>query len=319
MLFRKPVTPVILAVFVLLSFPTVLPAQDTSVEIISVDEDPFKTEEETGPVPVNRILAVVGEQVLTMDEYQTRYGDTRLSQRRLRPLVNQMLLEKAASDREVSLSESRVDRLVNRQVDRMSRAPGGLDRVLRREGLTESEYRGQLRRRLKKQGLESRLLPEFFPGLDNSDTRPASVSVRARLMLVDDVASAWRIYGWLNDQPSERTWNRLFDEYSRRMGLMGKYGDLGWFQWGHFNSKVEYRIFTLPLYAVSEPFPLQDGYALVYPTGYRFTPNESPGSTARKAYRRYQRRYYREQLYDRLREDYPVSYPSSVRRQLGMN
>lgn len=317
MMFRESPGFVLLLVFVLAASAAPVTAQDTSVEIISVDEQPFETRaSETGPVAVNRVLAVVGEQVLTMGDYRKRYADTELTYARLRPLVNRMLLKEAARSRDVSFSESRLDRLVERQMQRFSSAPGGLQRVLDQRGLTRDAYRRQLRRRIEKQALESRLLPEFFPALDESDTRPASVSVRARLILVDSVSRAWQIYDWLNDQPSELTWNRLFDRYSRQLSLMGSHGDLGWFQWGHFNRQVEYRIFKLPLYTVSKPFRLRNGYALVYPTGYRFTPDKTPGKTALRAYRRYQRRYYRGKLYEKLRNNYSVNYPASVQRQL---
>lgn len=319
MMIRKSSVFVVFLLGFLVAFHVPVPAQDTSVEIISVDEKSLQSGQgETGPVSVNRVLAVVGEQVLTMDDYKNRYGDTGLTYGRMKPMVNMLLLREAARNREISFSEARLDRMVERQEQRLSSAPGGLDRLLSQRGLTRSEYRENLRRRIRKQGLERQLLPEYFPGIDNSDTRPASVSVRARLIIVDDVASAWRIYDWLNDVPTEKTWNELYERYSRKLGLMGKFGDLGWFHWGHFNRQVEYRIFKLPLYAVSKPFQLRDGYALVYPTGYRFTPDNSTGSTALNAYNRYQRRYYRERLYQRLREDYSVNYPASVKSQLNI-
>ncbi|MFB6226796.1 MAG: peptidylprolyl isomerase [bacterium] len=291
-------------------------SQETAEPIIKLDTEPFETAGNTGPVAVNRVLAVVGDQVLTMNDYTERYGDTKLSLRRLKPLVNRLLLRRAAKSNEVTLKESRLNQMVQQQIDRVSSAPGGLSRLLRRRGMTKNDYRQQLRKRIEKQVLENRLLRQYFPGLQNPDTRPASVSVRARLMMVEDVATAWWVYGWLNDSPDEATWNQLFSTYSKRLSLMGNHGDLGWFRWGYFNREVEYRIYSLPLYAVSQPFKLRNGYALVYPTGYRFTPNTQPGQKSKRAYRRYRQRFYRDRLYDKLRQDFEVNYPSSVRADL---
>ncbi len=184
-------------------------------------------------------------------------------------------------------------------------------------GTTEDQLRNQFRERIKQQSLESRVLSEYFPQIRSEDTRPAYVSVRARLMYLNSLDRAWYVYRWLQDQPSESTWNRLFDRHSRKISLMSDQGDLGWFHWGRFSPEIEYRIFRLPLYTVSRPFELRDGYALVYPTGYRLDPTNPKTSDSIQVYQRYRRRFLLEKLYERLREEMNLVIPTSVRNRIG--
>jgi hypothetical protein len=293
-------------------------AADTSVRIIDIDENTkSRTDNARGPVPVNRVLAVVNDRVITMQDYQREHGDTVLTYGRLEPMIDRLLLQEAAGDTLLRTVQGRVDDLVGRQIGRLRRQPGGLERMLQMRGISEQELRNQLRERIKKQSLESRVLRDYFPQIQNEDTRPAYVSVRARLMYVDTLDEAWWIYRWLQDQPSETTWNTLFQEYSRKISLMGESGDLGWLHWGRFSPEIEYRIFRQPLYTVSRPFELRDGYALVYPIGYRLDPTNPEASDSLQVYRRYRRRYLLDQLYDRLRQEMNVVIPASVRSQIG--
>jgi parvulin-like peptidyl-prolyl isomerase len=303
-------------IFLLTGICPVAWAKDTSVQIIDIDKKAFKEDTTPESVPVNRVLAVVDEQVITMADYQSKYGDTVLTYGRLQPLIDQLLLLAAAKDRKRSIPDDRLDKLVEQQIARINRRPGGLKTVLRRRGLTKRQFRSQLRRRLKTQFLESRVLAKEFPEIRNQDTQPAYVSVRARLMVVDDMAKAWRIYRWLQTQPSQTTWNQLYEKYAEKMSILGNDGDLGWFTWGQYNQKIEYRVFKLPLYAVSRPFKLRDGYALVYPTGYRLEPTVPEPSRAFKVYQGYRRRFLREKLYERLRQRKSVVIPSSIRDRL---
>jgi parvulin-like peptidyl-prolyl isomerase len=303
-------------IIVLLGVSSIASAQDTSVQIIDIDEDAFQKDTVPRSVPVNRVLAVVDEQVITMADYQAKYGDTVLTYGRLKPMIDQLLLLATANDREISIPGNRLDQLVEKQITRINRRPGGLQTILRRRGLTKEQFRTQLRRRIRTQFLESRVLADEFPEIRNQDTQPAYVSVRARLMMVDDLSEAWRIYRWLQTQPAQTTWNQLYDKYARKMSLLGENGDLGWFTWGQFNQKIEYRVFKLPLYAVSQPFQLRDGYALVYPIGYRLEPTVPEPSQAFKVYQGYRRRFLREKLYERLRRRISVVIPTSVRDRL---
>jgi len=295
-------------------------AADPSVSIIGIDEEPPETAESAPrdrPVPVNRVLAVINDRVITMREYRAEHGDTELTYGRLEPMIDRLLLLEASGDTLLRKVEGRVDNLVERQLDRIRQQPGGLKRLLRMRGTTEEQLRSQFRQRIKQQSLESQVLTDYFPQVQSEDTRPAYVSVRARLMYVDSLDQAWDIYRWLQDQPSETTWNRFFDRYSRKISLMGDHGDLGWFHWGRFSPGIEYRIFRLPLYTVSRPFELRDGYALVYPTGYRLDPTQPGGSDSIQVYQRYRQRYLVDRLYDRLREKMNVVIPTSVRNRMG--
>ncbi len=291
-------------------------AQDTPVKRLRIDEKALEGETIPKGDPVDRLLCGVDTQVITMADYRARYGDTVLTYGRLEPMINQLLLLAEARNREISISQDRLDRLVEKQMDRLQKRSGGIDSILRQRGLTEKQFRSQLRRRIKTKFLESRVLGEVFPAIRSQDTRPASVSVRARMILVDKLTEAWRLYRWMKSQPTKKTWNRLFENHSKKISLMGDHGDLGWFGWGQFNRKIEYRVFKLPLYTVSEPFRLQEGYALVYPTGFRRKSTLSEPSETFKAYRRYRSRFLREKLYDRLRREKSVIIPTSVKDRL---
>lgn len=270
---------------------------------------------DVNPEPVNRVLAVVGDRAVTLREYRRQYGDVPVTRRRLDDLVNRHLLREAARDRDLMPDTGLMDRYVNRRMSEVrSRAGARFEAYLRRESRSETQFRQRVRRSVERQIIISRLVEEFFPD-EGSDTVPAGVKVRARMIVVEDVATAWHLYRWLREDPRTSTWNRLFERYSQRMSPMGQHGDLGWFQWGHFHPKIEYRVFRLPLHGVSRPFSLKGRYAIVSPTGMRVMPDGatvSPGVL--KAYRRYRQRFYREKLSSRLRDHYTVEIPPSVRR-----
>lgn len=294
-----------------------LRAQEDDVRIIGIDEAvPDTPTRADKPVPVNRVIAVVDDRVLTMADYRAEHGDTVLTYGRLNPMIDRLLLLEAAERNEIEAPEDRIDKMVEQQLNRLGQQSGGLERLLGERQLTERQFRNQLRRRLKKQALESRVLVDYYPEIRDQDTHPAYVSVRARLLYVDDMERAWKIYGWLQDQPTEATWNQLYERYSRKLSLMGSHGDLGWFNWGQFSRSIEYPVYKLPLYTVSRPFSLRDGYALVYPTAYRLDPTNPEASRSLKVYRQYEQRYLLEQLYDRLRDELNVNVPASVERRM---
>lgn len=284
-------------------------------------EQPARTrsaDTDLDPRPINRVLAVVGGRAVTMRDYQERYGESPLTRDRLRNLVDRLLLVRAARDRDLLPDTGQVDRLVQRRMEAMrERAGSRFRRFLRQRSLSEAEFRRRIRERVQREIVTSRLMREVYPSDDRRDTRPAGARVRARLILVESLPRAWDLYRWLSRDPRRSTWNRLFEEYSLKLGRMGKGGDLGWFHWGEFSSAIEYRLYRLPLNAISQPFALRDRYAIVRPTGVRLDPKGSSlDPDALEAYRRYRRRFLREELADRLRESYSVTIPPSVRRRL---
>lgn len=292
-------------------------------KIIDTDENTFgdtQPQEETSQVessvPYNRILVGVDDQIITMADYKAEHGDTELTYGRLDPMIDRLLLLKAAKDRSIETPENRVNKLFNRQLSQIQTTPGGLSSFLERRGLTREQYERKLKRDIKKRFLESRVLVDEFPQVRNQDTQPAYVSVRARLLFLDDVTTAWHIYNRLQVLPTEKTWNHLYEKYSQKLGLMDKNGSLGWFNWGQYNRDIEYRVYKLPIYAVSEPFPLQDGYALVYPTGFRLDPTNPVPSRSVKALQSYRRQFLTEKLYEKLHEEYSVVIPESVQQRI---
>lgn len=306
--------------------PTVLNAQEGNpssppLRVLEVDKQPKKAKKAEERVEsVNRILAMVGDHVVTMNQYRKRYGDTTLSRERLNPLVNEILLQAAADAKKLSPSEDQVQSVIQRQMDQIkSRGTQQFERILQVRGITEDEYKDQLREKARMQMLETRVLGHYFPSIRQSDTRAAQTYARARLMLIDDVSTAWQVYSWLKGSPTERTWNKLFKRYSDKLSLMGKHGDLGWFRWGYYGDPIEYRVYSLPLYTVSRPFRFRDYYAIVYPTGYRIARYGESSSDVFRKYQQFRRRSYRERLFDRLRSEYTVVYPSEVRKKLDLD
>lgn len=270
------------------------------------------------PRPINRVLAVVGSRAVTLRDYRNRYGDTRVTRDRLRSLVDRLLVAEAARDRDLLPDTGQVDRYVQQRMSAMrERAGSRFEQYLRRNDLSEDEFRRELHDRIRREIVTARLVNELFPSDDRRDTRTAGAQVRARLIVVEELSRAWDLYRWLNRDPRRATWNRLFDRHSARLGLMGEHGDLGWFHWGRFNPAIEYRVYRLPLHGISRPFSLRDRYAIVMPVGLRLEPDHgSLDPDALEAYEGYRRRFYQEELADRLREKYAVSIPPSVRRQL---
>ncbi len=254
-----------------------------------------------------------------MKHYRDRFGDTDLKTTRLRQLIEARMIQQRAREMEVLLQKQRVEAFVDDRIDSMVEENGSdaFDQYLRSQGWSREEYRLRLRSQIRDEMLRGRVIARTYPEVQDSDTYPAYRQIRARMILVEDSSTARSIHRNLSDSPAESTWNRMFEEHSLKLSFMGPHGDLGWFQWGHFDREIEYQIYRLPEYGFSEPFVVRGRYALVHRTGTRSVPNPQGDTGAvLRTEQRLRAHFYEDRLLRELRRRYSVVVPRSVRGQL---
>lgn len=293
-------------------------AQDNGgegIEILEIDDEAVRTQ--PGSRSVNRILAVVEDQAITMREYVEEFGDTRLERPRLNRLIDKELIKQAGREAGIILNRRRVETFVDSRIQQVKQqGPGAFQQFLRQRGLTESAYRRRLMNRIRDQRLRSQVLIRNFPQLAQPDTRAAQQLIKGRLMILPDSATAFSVYRSLRASPSMATWNRLFEQHSRKLSFMDEHGELDWFSWGTYSREIEYHFFKNDLFRMSRPFQFRGSYGLVIPTGFRLdTLNESVSNDMFTLYESFRRRYYAEQLSEQLRDRFSVNIPQSVRQE----
>jgi hypothetical protein len=269
---------------------------------------------------VNRVLAIVGDSVITLREYQEEFADTTLSKDRLEDLIDQTLINLAAADMGVSVSEQQARQLVDRRLEAMI-SSGGVEefkQYLAAQNMTEDEFREQMLQQSQTEILLMRVLSRAFPEFSSPDTVTAAARVRARLMIIPEQKQAKKVFEKLQENPSEENWNRLYKKYSRPRWFVGENGRLGWFGWGSFHTEIEYRVFKLSLYGLSEPFEWRGDYLIVWKTGVKLPESgKRPSMEDLEYFEQLRQRYYQGKLLKMLREHYAVDIPDSVRRRLG--
>jgi hypothetical protein len=287
------------------------------IRVLEVDDQP------TGPRTraVNRILAVVENQAITMREYELEFGDTEVTRPRLNRLINRALIQQAGRESGIILDRARVRNFVDSRVQSIKqRGASAFDRFLRQRGITEAEYRSRLIQQIRNQRLRSRVLIRFYPQLAQPDTRAAQQLIKGRMMVLPDSGTAYEVYRALKQDPTMSTWDREFQEHSRKLGFMDENGELDWFTWGTYSREIEYRFFKNDLLRLSRPFQLRGQYALVIPTGFRLnTLARTASEDLFRLYESFRRRFYTEQLSERLRDRYSVNIPESVQQELNRN
>ncbi len=269
---------------------------------------------------VNRVLAIVGDSVITLREYQQKFADTTLVKERLEDLIDQTLINQAAADMGISVSEQQARQLVDRRLEAMI-ASGGKEefrQYLAGKNMTEDKFRKKMLKQAQKEIILMRVLSRAFPEFSKPDTVAAASRVQARLMIIPDRKQAYKVFEKLQKNPSEENWNRLYQKHSRPRWFVGKNGNLGWFGWGSFHTEIEYRVFKLPLYGLSEPFEWRGDYLIVWKTGVK-SPESGikPSMKDLEYFEQLRQRYYQGKLLKSLREHYAVDIPDSVRRRLG--
>ncbi len=288
-------------------------------EITPVSPEP---EQANSRKTVNRILALVTDEVITLGDYKKQYGSTEVEQEKLQLLIEKKLIRAAAEELKININNKDLQKMAEQRISRLKQAkgPSSYYRYLQEQNLSESEFKEELKKQAKNDRLINSLLNFAFPGFAPGDTTPgveAPGQIRGRLMLFSDSETAHRALRQLNRGAA---WSTLYDSYSLNFSFMGPRGNLGWFSWGKFASSIEYNLFKLPLYGVSEPFKFRKFYAIVHKTGSRVqVPGGEVSQRAKRTWAQYRFRHYREKLMSLLRERYTVIIPPSVNQRLADN
>ncbi len=274
-----------------------------------------EADEPPGDGMLNRIFAHVGNRVISLADYRESYGTSKLEENKLRSLIEEKLLLLALDELEIQLDQREIERVIKDQVEQMKNAVGTAEfsRYLNQQGISKEDFtRLLVEQTISQQKLQT-VLVTVFPELRPADTptvgsRPSKI--RGRLMLFPDQQMADTAYRQLD---REKNWRKVFNEYSRKLAFMGDYGDLGWFAWGNYAEEMEYTLFKLPLYGISQPFEFRGFYAIVQKTGTRLIPpwTEVDMRTLQR-WEQYRFQHHKEKLLAKLWEHYKVKIPASL-------
>ncbi len=273
-------------------------------------EEPVEADE-----AFNRVYARVGGEVVTKADYRREFGTAEVEPERLKWLIDELLIDVAAEEVGARITAEDVEQMVDQQIGQIKMQAGeeGFQSQLQREGLTEEEFREQMAEELQRQQKLSAVLFSQYPELQPEEGEPASASPtrpRARIMLLESNDTAEKVYTEL-EKGAE--WEAVFEEKSEKLGFMGEAGDLGWFDWGQWGRELEFRIFKLPLFGISEPFEFRGYNTIIQKTGSRLVPPwEEISIRSRETWRNYRLEYYQEKLLELLREEYAVYVPSDL-------
>ncbi len=268
---------------------------------------------------INRLLAVVEDRVITLQEYRNYFDKEKLSRENLNRIIDEKIIEKALDEFITPAEEEEISNMVQMHLQRMKEREDGdqFQEDLQEEGLTEEEFIEQMISQEKEMILLQRLFPEALRGIPDITT-----IVRGRLLTVENEKTAQKVHSKLSDTPTVENWNRLFQEYSVQNPFLDlkENGDLGWFHWRTHSETIEYPFFELSKYEVSEPFQAGNYYLIAFKTGSRSgVPGITPWPGMVASYEIYTRRLlenYRRKLPDILRENFTVRLPRSVVRKL---
>jgi len=286
------------------------PSEETLQEI----EAPLTIEGEE----INRLLAVVENKAITLQDYRQYFGDTDLTRENLDEIIDQKIIEIAMEKIIPSRLEEQISANIRQHVQRMKQQDGveNFRRFLDQQQLTEEEFIEHLMRQEKSMFLLRRVFPEA------ARAKPGITSItRGRLMIFESENTAQKVYNNLQDSPTLQTWKKMFENYSLKPSFLEEYGNLGWFNWGTRTREIEYQFFQLSQFEVSKPFKDDNHYMIAYKTGVRLSPpGQSPSPAIANAYEELTRRYFEENYQDklpgRLRQQLTVIHPSSVIREL---
>jgi peptidyl-prolyl cis-trans isomerase SurA len=250
---------------------------------------------------VERLVAVVGDSVVTLTELQeymlvTAGGQmptdpaqlAALQQEALGALVDQLLvLQAAAKDStlapEEDVIESRVDQMLNETTQRFG-SPARFQEELAKEGITQAEYREQLKQRIRREQISqmffrSRLRSASPVVVTENEMRAMYEATRAQLSHPQITTIRQAI---VNPSASDSAWSAAktridtllararrgedFAELARQNSVDGSAaagGDLGWFRRGAMVREFEEAAFRLPVGRISEPVRTQFGWHII--------------------------------------------------------
>ena len=252
---------------------------------------------------VERIVAVVGDSVVTLTELQEylvvlqAQGEklptdpvavAKIQDEALNSLVDQLLIVQAAARDTLVVPdedeiESRVDGMLKQTSDRVG-GPGQFQQLLVQEGMTQAEYREQLKQRIRIQQIQELFfrsqmrtaapvaVPEqemrsLFAAQGAAATHPELVYIKQAVVVPSPSDSAWEATRRQADSLVVRLragedFAELAKKYSSD-GSADAGGDLGWFRRGSMVKEFEEVAFRAPVGQVSEPVRTQFGWHII--------------------------------------------------------
>ena len=253
------------------------------------------------PETVERIVALVGDSAITLTELQeavlvTAQGSlpkdpeqvAKLQDEALKSLVEQMLvLQAAAKDSTLKVDDAEIEGRVDQAMSQTTQQIGGAQRfqeALAQEGLTQAEYREQLKQRIRRDQISqmffrSRLrtaqgvvvtedeMRAMFEEQKANLSHPELVTIRQAVIAPVASDSSWAAAKAKIDSVADlakagQDFAELAKKYSAD-GSAAQGGDLGWFRRGAMVKEFEETAFRLPMGKVSEPVRTQFGWHLI--------------------------------------------------------
>lgn len=245
---------------------------------------------------VDRVVAIVGDSVITMTEVLAEYRVAQQSGQEVTPrrvldeLVNvQLMLQAAARDSTLEVPAEELDDRVEAAVEQIrGRFPSerAYQQALEQQGLTPQEYREQLRERIRVEQLQQMFIRKHLASTpavavteeemrDFYEARRSTLQQRPELLTLQQVFveptasdSAWAVAKAEADSlrallVEGADFAELARENSDDPASASEGGDMGWFRRGVMVREFEQTAFNLRDGQISQPVRTRYGYHLI--------------------------------------------------------